>query len=550
MQALRLPLTAVMLLASLAGAQTPTPTGIPHPIFPTGTTTPFGAQIAALLSDPSVSHAHWGIAVTTLDGTPLYGLDEDKLFRPASTAKLFTTAAAMALLESGSTEITEVQANSDPQNGVLAGDIRLIGEGDANLSGIIFPYEAPAVRRSRLADQAAHPLVEPHANPLAAMDDLAAQIAAKGIHHITGGVIGDDSSWYNDSYPEGWELEDLNWEYGAPVSALAVNDNTVELLVQPGPHVGDIATATLSPDVGFYQVQVEAKTVASKSAAELRVDRDLGSKIVLVRGTVAVSSPHHESLAVDDPALFAAQAFRHSLIANGVSVDGNASAEHSSFFSSQTFINESHEPLSGLPTKNLIKGPGILEVYNDGSPRILASRNSPPLADDVTLTLKTSQNLHAEMMLRLMGRFYGYHASNAQGTRVVRQFLLNAGIDPDDFAFYDGSGLSTKDLVTPRATAQLLAYAAKQPWFPTWKAALPIGGIDGTLSDRFKALPLKGHVFAKTGTLGESRALSGYLDAASGRTLIFSILVDNHTPGTTADRTTMDKIVAAIAAAN
>jgi D-alanyl-D-alanine carboxypeptidase/D-alanyl-D-alanine-endopeptidase (penicillin-binding protein 4) len=145
---------------------------------------------------------------------------------------------------------------------------------------------------------------------------------------------------------------------------------------------------------------------------------------------------------------------------------------------------------------------------------------------------------------------YGTDGTFSQGSRVIRQWLLNAGLDPDDFVFYDGSGLSTKDLVTPRATSQLFAYAAKQPWFPTWKAALPIGGIDGTLSDRFKAAPLKGHVFAKTGTLGESRALSGYLDAASGRTLIFSILVDNHAPGTTADRSTMDKIVAAIAAAN
>jgi D-alanyl-D-alanine carboxypeptidase/D-alanyl-D-alanine-endopeptidase (penicillin-binding protein 4) len=127
---------------------------------------------------------------------------------------------------------------------------------------------------------------------------------------------------------------------------------------------------------------------------------------------------------------------------------------------------------------------------------------------------------------------------------------IQSGLDGGDFEFYDGSGLSTKDLVTPRATAQLLAFAATQPWFEQWKAALPVGGVDGSLASRFTDAPLKGHVFAKTGTLGESRALSGYLDAASGRTLIFSILVDNHTPGSNADRVVMDKIVAAIAAAN
>jgi D-alanyl-D-alanine carboxypeptidase/D-alanyl-D-alanine-endopeptidase (penicillin-binding protein 4) len=132
---------------------------------------------------------------------------------------------------------------------------------------------------------------------------------------------------------------------------------------------------------------------------------------------------------------------------------------------------------------------------------------------------------------------------------LVRRFLIKAGLDPDDFVFYDGSGLSSRDLVTPRATAKLLQFATTQPWFADWKASLPIGGVDGTLADRFTQPPLKGHVFAKTGTLGEARALSGYLDCASGRTVIFSILVDNHLPGATADRDAMDKIVAAIQAA-
>ena len=140
-------------------------------------------------------------------------------------------------------------------------------------------------------------------------------------------------------------------------------------------------------------------------------------------------------------------------------------------------------------------------------------------------------------------------AQPAQGARVVRAFLLNAGLDPNDFVFYDGSGLSSHDLVTPRATARLLQFATTQPWFAAWKASLPIGGEDGSLASRFSQPPLKDHLFAKTGTLGEARALSGYLDAASGRTVIFSIMVSNHLPGTSADREAMDKIVAAIQAA-
>jgi D-alanyl-D-alanine carboxypeptidase/D-alanyl-D-alanine-endopeptidase (penicillin-binding protein 4) len=132
---------------------------------------------------------------------------------------------------------------------------------------------------------------------------------------------------------------------------------------------------------------------------------------------------------------------------------------------------------------------------------------------------------------------------------MVRAYLTDAGLDPDDFLFFDGSGLSDHDLVTPRATAQFLAFAATQPWFPAWKASLPDAGEDGTLDARFPNPPLKDHLFAKTGTLGESRALSGYLAAASGRTIVFSIFVDDHTPATSADGVAMDKIVTAIAAA-
>jgi D-alanyl-D-alanine carboxypeptidase/D-alanyl-D-alanine-endopeptidase (penicillin-binding protein 4) len=135
------------------------------------------------------------------------------------------------------------------------------------------------------------------------------------------------------------------------------------------------------------------------------------------------------------------------------------------------------------------------------------------------------------------------------GARLIRANLLHAGVDPDDFLFFDGSGLSDHDLVAPRATVTFLAYVATQPWFAQWKASLPDAGDNGSLSHRFPDPPVKGHIFAKTGTLGESRALSGYLDAVSGHTIIFSIFVDDHTPATSADRVTMDKIVTAIAAA-
>ena len=149
--------------------------------------------------------------------------------------------------------------------------------------------------------------------------------------------------------------------------------------------------------------------------------------------------------------------------------------------------------------------------------KVLASHRSPVLADDVTVTNKVSQNLHAELWLRHLGKKAACsRGSTVEGARLVRAFLEHVGVDKDDFVFFDGSGLSGHDLVTPRATARLLQYASTQPWFADWKKSLPVGGEDGSLAERFGKAPLKDRVFAKTGTLGEARALSGYLESASG----------------------------------
>jgi D-alanyl-D-alanine carboxypeptidase/D-alanyl-D-alanine-endopeptidase (penicillin-binding protein 4) len=518
-----------------SGAQTPAPPAVVHPAYPGGTSTPLGKAIVTILAEPAAARAHWGIAVTTLDGTPIYGLDEGKLFRPASNAKLYTTAAAMALLGPQSTVTTEVQSSEPSADGVIRGDVRLKSDGDANLSGMPFPYvpvagETPA-----------------SATPLKAIDDLAAQVAARGIKRITGGVVGDDTGWVWEPYPQSWAIDDMVWGYGAPVSSLSVNDSYITVTVKAGAHEGDAVVLTQSPDVGFYTLVAQVKTGAAKSATKISVERAVGSRTVTISGEIAPGGKDVEQLAVIDPPLFAAQALRGELIAHGVAVSGEARAAERPSAITDGFAKQSHEAVQ-LPPKfgHGEQGGGCI----DSCLQVIASRTSPMLTQDVTYTLKESQNLHAEQMLRRLGKAWGSEASGAQGVRVVRQFLVNAGLDGGDFVFYDGSGLSDHDLVAPRGTAQLLAYATTQPWFAAWKAAFPIGGVDGTLAGRFKDAPLKGHVYGKTGTLGESRGLSGYLDCASGKQVIFSIYVDNHTPGGSADRAAMDKIVAAIASGN
>ena len=164
---------------------------------------------------------------------------------------------------------------------------------------------------------------------------------------------------------------------------------------------------------------------------------------------------------------------------------------------------------------------------------MLAARISVPMAQDIKVINKTSQNLHAEMLLRLLGKTFGSDGSFEEGTRVVRQFLVDAGIDNNDFFFYDGSGLSPKDKISPRAFTRLLAYASHQPWGAAWRDTLPIAGVDGTLDKRFKNTPFKGRMWAKTGTLDEVNALSGYVTAASGRVVAFRFSSTTITRATT-----------------
>ena len=180
--------------------------------------------------------------------------------------------------------------------------------------------------------------------------------------------------------------------------------------------------------------------------------------------------------------------------------------------------------------------------------RVVATRVSVPIAKDITVINKVSQNLHAELLLRLLGKVHGTEGSFAEGARVVRQFMTGIGVDDNDFFLYDGSGMSMSDRIAPRAYTKLLTYAARQPWGTAWRDSLPVGGVDGTLAGRFKNAPLKGRLWAKTGSMNETNTLAGYLMTATGRTVAFSIMVNGHRPGSNMEIPAIDRICEAIAA--
>jgi D-alanyl-D-alanine carboxypeptidase/D-alanyl-D-alanine-endopeptidase (penicillin-binding protein 4) len=501
------------------------------------------AQIAAMLAEPAVARAHWGIMVTALDGTPIYALNEGQLFQPDSNAKLFTTAAAMALLgpKMRFDTTAEIYSKVDP-DGVLRGDLYLVGGGDANFGSHDIPRVGPQDRPKEAP--------QPEAT-VADIDDLADQVVAKGVRRIEGNVVGDDRYFNWNPYPGEWSWDDLIWGYGAPVSGLTIHDNEIDTSVARGVGLNtDLAT---DPNIPYYSITNHVTTTAgiSPDCAAIKYSRPLGSKDLHVDGDLAPGhQPCTEHIAIQDPAEYAALAFKQALEKRGVQITGSAKPVHG--YMSTDGIGPDYPNDSFL--ENLFASPaaplpcGSFTLDRPG-PEVIARHSSPTLAEDVAYTNKASQNLHAEMLLRNLGNRTTCLDSAKVYLRIERQFLLYAGLDKDDFVFYDGSGLSGHDLVTPRATAKLLHFAAGQPWFADWKASLPIGGVDGTLDYRFTKPPLKGHVFAKTGTHSEGNTLSGYLDCASGRTVIFSILVDHHLPGDTTARAVIDRIVAAIAAA-
>jgi serine-type D-Ala-D-Ala carboxypeptidase/endopeptidase (penicillin-binding protein 4) len=513
---------------------------------------PLAQQIAALLATPAVARDHWGIQITTLDGTPIYSLNEAKLFQPASNAKLFTTAAALALLGPDDRFTTRVIAEGTIDRGKLHGNLVLQGGGDADFdTGYTLPYLPPAKR----------PKDAPPAPPLGDIDALAQQVAAKGLHVIDGDIIGDDTL-FDTPYAESWAIDDMVWGYGAPVSALTIHDNQIGVTLAPNASGSGPATITLTPDLAYYRVNARmpgfawTPSILTQSWGRdslQRFDRAPGSRDLQIDGDIKPGQPPvHENIAIDDPAEYAATALRAALLSHGIQVRGNVSVRHRASGQLLSFFQESHQP-PDLPPALMRPGKTECEaqrVSNGNEPptTILAEHLSPPLLEDITLTNKISQNLHSEILLRHISEEKDCGSTLGRSARIVRGFLIHAGIEPNDFIFYDGSGLSSHDLVTPRATAKLLQFATTQPWFALWKSSLPIGGEDGTLENRFPNPPLKDHLFAKTGTLGEARALSGYLDAASGRTVIFSIMVGNHLPGDNSDREVMDKIVAAVQA--
>jgi D-alanyl-D-alanine carboxypeptidase/D-alanyl-D-alanine-endopeptidase (penicillin-binding protein 4) len=444
----------------------------------------FGARAEVLLGAMPTSKGEWGLLILDAEsGETLYEQNADKYFVPASNMKLFTTALALAKLGPDFRFHTTLETpGTISSEGALTGDLVLVGRGDPNLSNRKFPYE--------LKEEFDGP-------PEKGLAELADALVAKGVKQISGDVVGDDSYFPRERYPNGWEIDDMVWEYGAAISAIVVNDNTVALTLTPGEQAGSPVQAALTPATPDFVVENNVATSAADVKSDLTLTREPGSNLVVVKGTLpAKSAPRKLVLAIEEPAQHAAATLKRLMEERGVKVAGVARARHD------------HAELGGDPV-------------------VLAEHVSVPLGDALKLINKISQNLHTEMLLRTVARQSGPWATTDDLMKIPAEFYATAGIAPGDVIQTDASGLSRHDLVTPRAIVTLLAFAQKQPWFGLYYASLPVAGVDGTLEDRMKNTPAAGRIHAKTGSVEHVRTLSGFAETASGRRLIFSFLSNN-----------------------
>jgi D-alanyl-D-alanine carboxypeptidase/D-alanyl-D-alanine-endopeptidase (penicillin-binding protein 4) len=443
------------------------------------------------------SGLRFGLVVADESGRELVAINPDGRFIPASNTKILTTAAAYASLAAldGPDMAGGAEVRLEPR-GKGPADLVLVGHGDARLSSaadcvvdcLAALADAVAARTRRVAD-----------------------------------VIGDDSAFANQRWSPGMSWNNIPHWPGTGVSALTLDDNEIPVSVTPAALGAPAGLAHL----GYYRIDNRTRTVA-EGETSLDFTRMPSSFDIVLTGTIrADARPQTLRLAIDDPAHYAAWRMAALLRARGVRVTGRPIARH-------RVLSPGDAPVLAIPAP--IAAPP------------LARLTPPPLAEDIVRINKESQNLHAELLLRRLGAQAG-EPSIAGGLKRVETMLAAAGIPRIAWDLSDGSGMSTYNRLAPRGVVRLLRWISLQPWAAAWKASLPVAGVDGTLAGRFRGSPLQGRLFAKTGSINATNALSGWLTARSGRMLTFAFYANDVPEGVKATEA-MDAALALVADAH
>jgi D-alanyl-D-alanine carboxypeptidase/D-alanyl-D-alanine-endopeptidase (penicillin-binding protein 4) len=432
----------------------------------------------------------WGIAVVDDQGKLRYGLNQDRLFIPASNTKLLVTSTAASLLPPDWTVRTSVYGAGPVVNGVVEGDLVLYGRGDPTLGHSKRCYDVDTTRAGAC-----------DTDPYAELRQLAESLKARGVTTVRGDLVGDGSYFEPETVHPAWEGYDLNWWYAAPVTGLSFNDNSVDIRWDPDSAVGAPARLSVSPLVGDLTLENRTRTVADTGSTTIDFFRAPGTLALWAEGDVSHASHGGlESFAMPDPNLFAARAFRQMLAEAGISVLGTTRST----------------------TDSLAYG-----AARAAPP--LAEATGRPLRDWIFPILNTSQNWFAEMLLKQIGKVFGKAGSWSEGIAVERRFLIDSvGVDSTQIAPEDGSGLAAGNLVSPLAFTRILRYIRAHQGWATFEPGLPLAGAPGSLKNRFQNTPLAGRVRAKTGSINRVNTLSGYIERPDGKVWTVSVMSNHH----------------------
>jgi D-alanyl-D-alanine carboxypeptidase/D-alanyl-D-alanine-endopeptidase (penicillin-binding protein 4) len=515
----RISLLAYLLLfcISSAVAQQPKPATQPK------TLAELQSRIAEVLAKPELAPVMVGIKVVSLDtGRVLFEENAGKLLRPASNMKLYTVAAALDRLSPDYRFSTSVYAYTRPDAaGVVHGDITIYGRGDPSI----------AARFN-------------NGNYFKAIDDLATRIAAAGVKRVEGDIVGDESYFVGPKYGSGWNWEDLTWYYGAEITPLTANDNALDLFVKPGAAIGQPALITTGPPDPLLTIVNKVTTSAKGSRREISIYRGLGENTITITGSIPLEDRGYTGgIGISHPALLFVYMLRSSLAQKGVTITGTSRTR-----------GAAPEPavITGVP----VTGQNGSSAPSSPFQNEIATLQSPPFSLIAAQTLKPSQNLYTELILRTLGKVTPPPAATTSnlnptseelGLEVVKSFLKTVGISPEALVLDDGSGLSRNDMITAEASIQLLTFMSKHRYATVFRDALPIGGVDGTLRNRFKSTPAENNVRAKTGSLSSASSLGGYLTTAAGEKLAFTIMVNNYPRGLDARSSCIDPITVLLA---
>ncbi|MFC1887327.1 D-alanyl-D-alanine carboxypeptidase/D-alanyl-D-alanine-endopeptidase [Candidatus Cloacimonadota bacterium] len=434
------------------------------------------ASISHVLQDSIYSHMQWGILIESMEHEEiLYQINANKLFLPASNQKIITAATALHILKPDYTYQTKLYYSGEIVDSILIGDLVIEGNGD------------PSLTRDFYSD------------PRQMFISIADTLKSWGVKKITGNIIGDDNSFDDIGLGNGWMLEDLKYSFASELGALQINNNSVSIEIHPPARSNDHIVIIPDLNSSYYKIFNDL-TVSSDSLTRIDIERPIGSNDIYLSGIVQVGSPiRSKTISLTNSTLFYLTVFKETLIDNGVEVEG------------------------------IVQDCDDIENWHldENKLSLITKHNSPILLDLLKFMMKESNNLQAETLIRSLGIDQNMTGSFENGKKVVQMFLLDMGIQPEDYAFYDGSGLSRYNLISPEQIVNVLKGSFKTEERDLWMDTIPVRGNYDEFNNLIIRTKDKGNIRAKTGTMSNIRCLSGYIELP-GDTIVFSFMVNGH----------------------